>query len=102
VLAAYLRTPAAPAACVLYAGTFVLISIAFYLLILAAFRESALKAGASESAIFRIRKSYRYGPPLYLIAALAAPVRPWLCLAICTALWIFWAAMTRDSYLRSR
>ncbi|MGA2300225.1 MAG: hypothetical protein ABSG77_05975 [Candidatus Acidiferrum sp.] len=36
-------------------------------------------------------RSYRYGPPLYLVATLAALVDARLSLAICTGLWIFWA-----------
>jgi uncharacterized membrane protein len=96
IVAEYLRTPAAPAACTLYAGFFVLIAIAFYVLLLAAFRESNLDPNASVTAVNRLRRSYRLGPPFYLAAAIAAPFSPWLAMAICTALWIFWAATTRD------
>ena len=49
VVAEYLRTPAAPAACALYAGTFVLVGIAFWVLLLSAFRESIRDPEASES-----------------------------------------------------
>jgi uncharacterized membrane protein len=96
VVAEYLMTPSAPTACALYAGVFVGIAIAFYLLLMAAFRESTLDPEASRSTVQRLRKSYRLGPPMYLAAAIAAPFSPWLCMSICTALWILWAVTTRD------
>ncbi|MGI8991036.1 MAG: TMEM175 family protein [Bryobacteraceae bacterium] len=91
VIAMYLRTPAAVAACAFYAGTFVLLAISFYLLLMAAFRKTILLPDVSETAIQRLRKSYRMGPPLYLLSFGAAFISPWLCLGICTALWIFWS-----------
>jgi TMEM175 potassium channel family protein len=96
VIAEYLRTPAAAAACTLYAGVFVLMSVAFYLVLAAAFRKSMLDPKAPESTIIRLRKNYRLGPPLYLTAAIAAPFNPWLAMAICTGLWIFWAVTTQE------
>jgi uncharacterized membrane protein len=96
VVAEYWGTPAAPAAVTLYAGVFVGISIAFYLLLMAAFRKAVLDEKASEERIRRMRRDYRFGPPAYLAAAVAAPVSPWLAMAICTALWIFWALTTRE------
>jgi uncharacterized membrane protein len=96
VVSEYLRTPAAAAACTLYAGTFVLTAIAFWVLLIAAFRESTLDPAASPATIERLRRSYRLGPPLYLLATLAAPFSPWLAMAICTGLWILWAVTTRE------
>ena len=96
VVAEYLRTPAAPAACTLYAGTLLAISIVFYLLLLAAFRKRVLDPDAREATVARLRRDYRLGPPLYLVATIAAPFMPWLAMTICTALWIFWAATTRE------
>lgn len=96
VVAEYLRTPAAGAACTIYAGFFVLIGIAFMVLLWAAFRPSVVDPDASPATIARLRKSYRLGPPLYLAATVAAPFSPWLAMGICTALWIVWAATTRE------
>jgi len=96
VVAEYLRTPAAGAACTLYSGFFVLIGIAFMVLLWAAFRPSIVDPDASTATIARLRKSYRLGPPLYLAATVAAPFSPWLAMGICTALWIVWAATTRE------
>ena len=96
VVATYFETPAAPAAVTVYAGFFVLIGIAFYLLLLAAFRKPLLAPGVSAVLVRRMRRSYALGAPLYLLAAIAAPFSQWLAMGICTALWIFWAAMTRQ------
>jgi uncharacterized membrane protein len=96
VVAEYLRTPAAGAACAFYAGFFVLIGIAFMVLLWAAFRPSIVDPDASPATIARLRKSYRLGPPLYLAATVAAPFSPWLAMGICSALWIVWAAITRE------
>jgi uncharacterized membrane protein len=96
VVAEYWRTPAAPTASTLYAGVFVLIAIAFYLLVMAAFRPSVLDPNASAATVMRLRRDYRFGPPLYLLAALAAPFSPVFSMLICTGLWIFWAVTTRE------
>ena len=91
VLAAYLQTPAAKMAMVSYSGTFVIIALCFYLVIIAGFRKKLLASSASLEFVAKTCRSYRYGPPLYLVATLAALVDARLSLAICTGLWIFWA-----------
>jgi len=96
MVAEYLRTPAAAAACTFYAGFFVFIAIAFSVLLWAAFRKSVLDPHANPATLKRLRRSYRLGPPLYLAAAIAGPFSPWLAMAICTGLWIVWAATTRE------
>ena len=96
VLAEYLATPAAPAACEFYAGLFVLIGIAFYLLMRAAFRESIVDRQAPPERIRRLHRNYRLGAPLYALAAVAAPFSPMLALGICTARWVFWAITTGE------
>jgi uncharacterized membrane protein len=96
VVAEYLRTPAAPAACTFYAGFFVLISVGFWVLRWAASRKAVLDPEASEAMVERLRRNYRLGPPLYLAAAIAGPFSPWLAMGICSALWIVWAVTTRD------
>ncbi len=96
VVAEYLRTPAAAAACTFYAGFFVLISIGFWVLLWAAFRKSVLDPDAKPATVERLRRSYRLGPPLYLAATVAGPFSPWLAMGICSALWILWAATTRE------
>ena len=96
VVAEYMGTPAAPSACTFYAGFFVGISVCFQLLVLSAFRPSVLAPHASQATIGRLRRSYWAGPPLYLVATLTAPFWPLAAMGVCTALWIFWAVMTRE------
>lgn len=96
VVAEYMGTPAAPTASTVYAGFFVGISVCFQLLVMSAFRPSVLSPRASQQTIGRLRRSYWAGPPLYLAATVTAPFFPQAAIGICTALWIFWAAMTRE------
>ncbi len=96
VVAEYLTTAAAPAACEFYACFFVMIAIAFYIVMTAAFRASTLDPNAPAARVRRLRRDYKLGPPLYLIAAAAAPFSPMLSMGICTALWVFWAITTGD------
>jgi uncharacterized membrane protein len=96
IVAEYFATPAASTACLVYTRTFVLIAVLFYLLLMAAFRASTLGPESREATVLRLRRDYRFGPPAYLLATLAAPFSPWLAMLICTALWIFWAATTRE------
>lgn len=91
VLASYLQTPAARMAMAFYAGTFVFMATCFYLLIRAAFRKPLLSPDASDEFIAKTCHEYTFGPPLYLLATLAAFVDVRLSLLICTILWIFWA-----------
>ncbi len=91
VLAEYLRTPAARAASAFYAGVFFGIGIAFCILLHVAIRRSL-----RPESIEKLKREYYLGPPLYLGAAFAAGFSAWLCLAICTGLWIFWAATARE------
>jgi uncharacterized membrane protein len=96
VVAEYIQTSAASVACEWYCGCFVLVAISFYLLKMAAFRKEMMDPDADMRISERLGRSYLWGPPLYLGAAIAAPFSPWLAMAICTGLWIFWAATTRD------
>lgn len=93
VVAEYLRTPAANVAAAFYSGTFVLISLGFSVLRWAATRQEMLDPRAPEDCVRGLRRGYLVGPPFYILATLVAFVRPWLCLAICGGLWLFWAYM---------
>ncbi len=92
VLAAYLESPAAKGAAIFYSGTFILIAICFNLVLRAAFRKKTLLPSTLESVVERSCRNYLYGPLLYSFALLGAFIDVRLCLGICTALWIFWAA----------
>jgi TMEM175 potassium channel family protein len=98
VLAAYLQTPAARMAAAFYSGTFVFMAVCFYLFIRAAFRKPLLSPNASQEFIDKTCHQYMFGPPAYLLATLGAILEVRLSLAICTILWIFWAAtITRNT-----
>ena len=91
ILASYLETPAAKMAMAFYAGTFVFIAVCFYLFIRAAFRKPLLSPKASDEFIAKTCYEYMFGPPLYLLATLAALLDVRISLLVCTLLWIFWA-----------
>jgi hypothetical protein len=77
--------------CLFYSGTFVFIAMCFYLFIRAAFRKPLLSATASMEFVAKTCHDYMLGPPLYLVATVSALLDERLSLAVCTALWIFWA-----------
>jgi hypothetical protein len=58
--------------------------------------RALLKPGASEETIDKITKNYGLGIPLYCVATLGAFINVYVTIGICTALWIFWAASSRD------
>jgi TMEM175 potassium channel family protein len=97
ILAEYLERPAAPAATAFYAGTFVAIGVAFWLLWQAAIRERRLlRAHVTEEMIEAFTKSYRLGAPGYLVAAAAAFVNVFVSIGICAALAGLWIAVSRN------
>jgi uncharacterized membrane protein len=93
LVASYLRTPAASTACAIYGFSFVLISLGYALLLHAARRNKGrlLMPKTLDQINHRLRSCYRVGTPLYFLSTVAAPIAPWLTLAICTALWLYWA-----------
>ena len=97
VLAAYLQTPAAKMSAAFYAGTFILVALCFSLFTYGAFRPQLLSRNASQKFIETTLRNYRIGPPLYVLATIAAFIDARLSLGICTALWIYWAAITGKS-----
>ena len=94
LVSAYLTTPAANVACAVYAGTYVLINIAYNLLWYAATRgRRLLRPHVDEAAVRRIRNRYLAGFPAYLCAVGLAFVRPWMSLALCAGLYVLWLRM---------
>lgn len=96
IVAEYLDTPAAAVASGVYCGVFVMIGLAFLALLAAAFREPLLADDSAGGTRTRLWKSYWFGPPGYLAAAGTSYVSPYLAMAICTAMYILWAATTRE------
>ncbi|HEY2121164.1 MAG TPA: TMEM175 family protein [Candidatus Acidoferrum sp.] len=92
VLATYLQTGAAKAAAAFYSATLILVAICFNLLLRAAFRKKLLRSSTPNKFVEKSRRNYMFGPAFYFVAFIAAFIDERLCMAILTALWIFWAA----------
>jgi uncharacterized membrane protein len=98
LLSEYFGLPGARLACAVYAGTFVLISVGYILVWQSLLHDrSLMKSDVSESTIETITRNYRLGTPLYLVATLAAFFSVYVSVGICTLLWVFWAATTKNS-----
>jgi uncharacterized membrane protein len=87
VLAEYLNREAANTAAVLYCGTYVLISLAYTLLLHTATRQRLVTARVSEGHIQKIRTAYRLAVPIYLVATALAFLNAFVGLVVCSALW---------------
>jgi TMEM175 potassium channel family protein len=97
LLAAYFERPAAPVAAAVYGGTFVLGAVAYNLLWRTAIAgRHLLRSDVTEEKIERLTRSYRVGVPLYIVATAGAFVHPLITVGICTALWIFWIATSKQ------
>jgi uncharacterized membrane protein len=92
VLAEYFERPGSSVAAAAYAGTFVLASIAYNVLWLAAIGRGGklLRPGVSSEQLEALTRRYRWGLPMYVLATMAAFVSVYLTIAICIGLWIFW------------
>jgi uncharacterized membrane protein len=88
LVAEYLTTPAAALACAVYAGVFVVINVAYNLLWWAASRHRRLlHPGVTPIQVKRHTRNILFGFPVYLLAFW----NPYVSLAMCSCLWIFWA-----------
>ena len=97
LLAEYFERPAAPIAAAVYGGTFVVGSLAYNLLWRSAIAgRRLLRSDVSEERIDRLTRSYRVGVPLYLVATVGAFIHPFITVAICMALWIYWIATSKQ------
>jgi uncharacterized membrane protein len=94
LVAAYLRTAGAAAACTIYCATFVVGSLMYGVLLLVAARHGGrmLVPHAAAEVRRRVRDCFGVGVPLYALATAMAPIKPWVSLSICTALWVYWSA----------
>lgn len=86
----YLTTPAGSAAAALYAGSFVLVNLAYNWLFRAA--VTCCEAGS----IAHLGRSYRLAFPVYVAATAVAYVSPYASIALCAALWLVWAAHAKE------
>jgi hypothetical protein len=91
VLATYLGTLAAKAADIFYSGTFIVIAICCNLGPSTSFRKMILFPSTPHSFVEKSCRDHLLGPLLYGAALEGAFIDVRLCLAVCTALWIYWA-----------
>lgn len=92
VLADYLTTPAASAACAVYAGSLVMLNVGFILVWRIAHSGGLLKEGSvSRRLIF----SLGLGFVVYLAAVFVAFINPYVSLMLCMILWPYWALVER-------
>jgi TMEM175 potassium channel family protein len=92
LVAQYLGTPAAPLACAVYAGVFVVINLAYNLLWWAAVRERRLlHPSVTPRQVRRLTRNILLGLPAYGLSTLLAFWNPYVSLGLCSCLWIFWA-----------
>jgi uncharacterized membrane protein len=102
LLAEYLDHRAANVAATFYCGTYVLVSLAYNLLLWSVLVNRRPDATGSERIIARVRKSYRLGFIAYLLAMIVAMFWPYVGVGICFSLWPLWALLRyydREFYL---
>src|SRR2546422_10122432 len=97
LVSAYLTTPAAATACAFYSGIFVVINLAYNLLWWTITRHGHLLNPAVSPAQVRVlTRNFLLGFPVYLLATLLAFWNPYVTIAICSGLWIFWALISSE------
>lgn len=91
VLAEYLNSSAANAACAFFCGSMILVSIAYNVLWHAtAYKRALVKDEISDALILKIRNAYWLGFLVYLIAFIITFIYALAGLILCISFWIFW------------
>ncbi len=100
LVAEYLNKPAAAMACAVYAGIFVVVNIAYNVLLWTVrHHRHLLRPDVSDAQVKITTRNALLGLPIYLIATVVAFLNPYLSVGICSALWVFWAfAFYEDSH----
>lgn len=94
LVAEYLNKPAAPMACAVYGGIFVVVNIAYNVLWWTVRQHRhLLRPEITDVQLRTNTRNTLLGLPLYLIATVAAFVNPYISVGICSALWVFWAVV---------
>ncbi len=92
LVGSYLTSAAATTACVVYAGLFAIINVAYILLWWsAAYHRRLLFPTVSQSLIKMRTRNYLLGLPSYLCAMVIGFWLPAVSIGICSVLWLFWA-----------
>lgn len=90
-------------ACAVYAGIFVVVNIAYNVLLWTVRRHRyLLRPEISAAQVNLNTRNALLGLPLYVIATFVAFLNPYVRVGICSALWVFWAfAFYDDSHQQS-
>jgi uncharacterized membrane protein len=92
----YLSTPAANAACAIYAGVFVFINIGYnFVWLTASYKRKLIASHVSNETVKKIWISNLAGLPVYLVAFGLAFASAYAALAICMIMWGYWVVMMR-------
>lgn len=92
LLAEYVNGPAAKVAAAVYAGTALVIALAFTALWQHAIRDKRLLVpGYREDEVTELSRQYRYGPLAYVVAFGLAFVSAWASIALCLLLVLVFA-----------
>jgi uncharacterized membrane protein len=103
LVAEYLNKPAAAMACAVYAGIFIVVNLAYNVLLWTVrHHRYLLRPEVSDAQLKMTTRNALLGLPLYLIATVVAFLNPYVSVGICSALWVFWAfAFYEDSHQQS-
>lgn len=97
LLSEYYLTDEADVASAVYAGSFMLICLSYNLLWWSAnHKRRLLKPSITDSFRKEVSIKFLLGIPSYLVAVVAAFINIHICMAICSALWVFWAFSMRN------
>jgi uncharacterized membrane protein len=98
LLAQYLGTSAANAAVAFYCGTFVLVNIAYNVLLHSAVKNRRLLfRDRSDTSLTKVHQAYQLAFFVYLLSFVVALFNAVAGLVICSSLWIVWAGLGYSS-----
>jgi uncharacterized membrane protein len=98
MVAEYMQKDSAPTAIIIYTGFGPLVSLAYFWLIDAIFRAKSVHNPAVPFfAIKKVKRKISFGPPAYTLAFLLAFFVPFIALAMCMMINVYWG-FTRLHY----
>jgi uncharacterized membrane protein len=94
LLAQYLGTTAANAAVAFYCGTFILVNIAYNVLLYSVVKNRRLLSrDTSDTSLTKVRKAYQWAFLVYVLSFVVALFNAVAGLVICSSLWVVWAGL---------
>lgn len=90
LVAEYIMADSASTACAVYAGLYVLIAVAFGMLWETALKTGLVRADVPSHVLKATSRNSLVGIGTYVLATIVAFFSPYLSIALCTVLWIYW------------